>query len=237
MILVQSVATNKLRHFKAVPPWTELPVAARLLQAQYDAKPAAAYNCALLFGLAFTAMLHMVIISNATCCCGASRLRGGKRCQRTTSHEWGQPPVASERRGRRSACATRRALRTPLALLCLRYFVFVSRSVRSRLVSRNVSLSPPKLSVCTIAFWSGALVRVCDMEWFKGLAGRVRQEPEADEAPTMLLETPQERRERWRSVYVIYFTMFQMSLGFSIVLTGVWPYLDKVMYIPPPRSF
>jgi hypothetical protein len=42
------------------------------------------------------------------------------------------------------------------------------------------------------------------------------------------LESPQERRERWRSVYVIYFTMFQMSLGFSIVLTGVWPYLDKV---------
>lgn len=35
------------------------------------------------------------------------------------------------------------------------------------------------------------------------------------------------RRERWRSVYIIYFTMFQMSLGFSIVLTGVWPYLDK----------
>ncbi|XP_063381917.1 major facilitator superfamily domain-containing protein 8 [Cydia fagiglandana] len=42
------------------------------------------------------------------------------------------------------------------------------------------------------------------------------------------LESEQERRERWRSVYVIYFTMFQMSLGFSIVLTGVWPYLDKL---------
>ena len=70
------------------------------------------------------------------------------------------------------------------------------------------------------------------MEWLKGLAGRVRQEPapEEGEAPAgaPLLETPQERRERWRSVYVIYFTMFQMSLGFSIVLTGVWPYLDKV---------
>lgn len=77
------------------------------------------------------------------------------------------------------------------------------------------------------------------MEWFKGMAGRVKRpagergEDEA-EAPSVpepaapLLETPQERRERWRSVYVIYFTMFQMSLGFSIVLTGVWPYLDKV---------
>ncbi|CAH4036738.1 major facilitator superfamily domain-containing protein 8 isoform X1 [Pieris brassicae] len=42
------------------------------------------------------------------------------------------------------------------------------------------------------------------------------------------LESAAQRRERWRSVYVIYFTMFQMSLGFSIVLTGVWPYLDKL---------
>lgn len=71
------------------------------------------------------------------------------------------------------------------------------------------------------------------MEWLKGLAGQVRREPapeegEAAPAGAPLLETEQERRERWRSVYVIYFTMFQMSLGFSIVLTGVWPYLDKV---------
>lgn len=77
------------------------------------------------------------------------------------------------------------------------------------------------------------------MEWLKGMAGRVKRpaaECEEDaaaaesapEPAAPLLETPQERRERWRSVYVIYFTMFQMSLGFSIVLTGVWPYLDKV---------
>ncbi|KOB68795.1 Major facilitator superfamily domain-containing protein 8 [Operophtera brumata] len=50
----------------------------------------------------------------------------------------------------------------------------------------------------------------------------------AEGAGAGLLETERERRERWRSVYVIYFTMFQMSLGFSIVLTGVWPYLDKL---------
>lgn len=52
----------------------------------------------------------------------------------------------------------------------------------------------------------------------------------ATEAARMLqppIENARARRERWRSVYVIYFTMFQMSLGFSIVLTGVWPYLDK----------
>ncbi|CAH0586745.1 unnamed protein product [Chrysodeixis includens] len=79
------------------------------------------------------------------------------------------------------------------------------------------------------------------MEWLKGMAGRVRRgagEREEDEAAAgapapaepqpPILETPQEYRERWRSVYVIYFTMFQMSLGFSIVLTGVWPYLDKL---------
>ncbi|VVC91066.1 unnamed protein product [Leptidea sinapis] len=52
------------------------------------------------------------------------------------------------------------------------------------------------------------------------------------EAPGDELESAQERRERWRSIYVIYFTMFQMSLGFSIVLTGVWPYLDKLVASP-----
>jgi ceroid-lipofuscinosis MFS transporter 7 len=45
------------------------------------------------------------------------------------------------------------------------------------------------------------------------------------------LETPQEKRERWISIRIIYFTMFLMSLGFSIILTGVWPYLDKVSNI------
>lgn len=43
------------------------------------------------------------------------------------------------------------------------------------------------------------------------------------------LETLVEKSQRWRSIYVIYFTMFLMSLGFSIVLTGVWPYLDEVI--------
>ncbi|XP_011496059.1 PREDICTED: major facilitator superfamily domain-containing protein 8 [Ceratosolen solmsi marchali] len=42
------------------------------------------------------------------------------------------------------------------------------------------------------------------------------------------LETVQERKERFRSIYIIYFTMFLMSLGFSIILTGVWPYLEKL---------
>lgn len=42
------------------------------------------------------------------------------------------------------------------------------------------------------------------------------------------LETAEEYKLRWRSIHIIYFTMFLMSLGFSIVLTGVWPYLDKL---------
>lgn len=42
------------------------------------------------------------------------------------------------------------------------------------------------------------------------------------------LETAQEYKERWRSIYVVYFTMFIMSLGFSIVVTGVWPYLNSI---------
>ncbi|XP_069365324.1 major facilitator superfamily domain-containing protein 8-like isoform X2 [Maniola hyperantus] len=63
------------------------------------------------------------------------------------------------------------------------------------------------------------------MEWLRALAGR--READGGAGDGGALETAQERRERWRSVYVIYFTMFQMSLGFSIVLTGVWPYLDK----------
>ncbi|XP_058807793.1 major facilitator superfamily domain-containing protein 8 isoform X2 [Phymastichus coffea] len=42
------------------------------------------------------------------------------------------------------------------------------------------------------------------------------------------LETVEERKERHKSLFVIYFTMFLMSLGFSIVLSGVWPYLHKL---------
>ncbi|XP_070502562.1 major facilitator superfamily domain-containing protein 8-like [Chironomus tepperi] len=43
-----------------------------------------------------------------------------------------------------------------------------------------------------------------------------------------ILETPEERRVRQLSLKIIYFTMFLMTLGFSIILTGIWPYLDKL---------
>lgn len=43
------------------------------------------------------------------------------------------------------------------------------------------------------------------------------------------LETEAEYSSRWLSIRIIYFTMFLMSLGFSVVLTGIWPFLDKVI--------
>lgn len=43
-----------------------------------------------------------------------------------------------------------------------------------------------------------------------------------------MLETDEEKRQRMLSLKIIYFTMFLMTLGFSIILTGIWPYLDKV---------
>ncbi|XP_003706792.1 CLN7/MFS domain-containing 8 [Megachile rotundata] len=61
------------------------------------------------------------------------------------------------------------------------------------------------------------------MDWCKKLLHRRNTIPVDDD-----LETVSERKKRWRSIYVIYFTMFLMSLGFSIILTGVWPYLDKL---------
>lgn len=44
-----------------------------------------------------------------------------------------------------------------------------------------------------------------------------------------VLETENEKKVRLLSLKIIYFTMFLMTLGFSIILTGIWPYLDKVM--------
>ncbi|KAG7324796.1 hypothetical protein KOW79_011112 [Hemibagrus wyckioides] len=35
-------------------------------------------------------------------------------------------------------------------------------------------------------------------------------------------------RSRWRSIRVMYFTMFLSSVGFTIVITSIWPYLQKI---------
>lgn len=57
------------------------------------------------------------------------------------------------------------------------------------------------------------------------LKKKKRARPVADQDG---LETDQEYNERWMSIRIIYFTIFLMSLGFSIVITGVWPYLQKL---------
>ncbi|XP_068231159.1 major facilitator superfamily domain-containing protein 8-like isoform X1 [Palaemon carinicauda] len=46
--------------------------------------------------------------------------------------------------------------------------------------------------------------------------------------PVGVLETAADRKARKRSHYVVYVTTFVMSVGFSIVLTGVWPYLQQL---------
>ena len=66
------------------------------------------------------------------------------------------------------------------------------------------------------------------MSWFKKLQ-RLFKRNKMPENFYENLETAQQNKERWRSIYIVYFTMFIMSLGFSIIVTGVWPYLDKVI--------
>ncbi|KAG7160541.1 major facilitator superfamily domain-containing protein 8-like isoform X1 [Homarus americanus] len=51
--------------------------------------------------------------------------------------------------------------------------------------------------------------------------------PAYQEDHTRLLEIPREKVARKRSHLVAYTTMFVMSIGFSIVLSGVWPYLKE----------
>ena len=45
------------------------------------------------------------------------------------------------------------------------------------------------------------------------------------------LESPLDFKRRKRSHYVIYTTTFIMSIGFSIILTSIWPYLQQVSKI------
>ncbi|ROT64313.1 putative major facilitator superfamily domain-containing protein 8 [Penaeus vannamei] len=55
--------------------------------------------------------------------------------------------------------------------------------------------------------------------------------PRRDNTPdeySLVLETAAERKARKRSHWVAYTTMFVMSIGFSIVLSGVWPYLHEL---------
>jgi hypothetical protein len=60
---------------------------------------------------------------------------------------------------------------------------------------------------------------------------RLTADAEQDSKGQTMLETEHERQSRLTSLRIIYFTMFLMTLGFSIILTGIWPYLDKVRLI------
>uniref|UniRef100_A0A8C5T5P0 Uncharacterized protein n=1 Tax=Malurus cyaneus samueli TaxID=2593467 RepID=A0A8C5T5P0_9PASS len=43
-----------------------------------------------------------------------------------------------------------------------------------------------------------------------------------------VVETQEHYKSRWRSIWIMYLTMFLSSVGFSIVIMSVWPYLQKV---------
>lgn len=49
-----------------------------------------------------------------------------------------------------------------------------------------------------------------------------------DDCKSKVLETKEQKSERYRSLYIIYFTSFLESLGQAITMTGIWPYLNKV---------
>ncbi|XP_026309909.1 major facilitator superfamily domain-containing protein 8 isoform X8 [Piliocolobus tephrosceles] len=43
-----------------------------------------------------------------------------------------------------------------------------------------------------------------------------------------ILETEEHYKSRWRSIRILYLTMFLSSVGFSIVMLSIWPYLQKI---------
>lgn len=45
---------------------------------------------------------------------------------------------------------------------------------------------------------------------------------------SVFIENPLVRRSRWRSIRVMYLTMFLSSVSFSICMSSIWPYLKLV---------
>ncbi|XP_037686554.1 major facilitator superfamily domain-containing protein 8 isoform X2 [Choloepus didactylus] len=43
-----------------------------------------------------------------------------------------------------------------------------------------------------------------------------------------IIETEEHYRSRWRSIRILYLTMFISSIAFSIVIMSIWPYLQKI---------
>ncbi len=55
------------------------------------------------------------------------------------------------------------------------------------------------------------------------------KKPAASDIPDeAALETPAQRKARIRSLYIVHFGMFIFMLGYSIILTGVYPYMEQV---------
>uniref|UniRef100_A0A3P8NIB3 Major facilitator superfamily (MFS) profile domain-containing protein n=1 Tax=Astatotilapia calliptera TaxID=8154 RepID=A0A3P8NIB3_ASTCA len=52
-------------------------------------------------------------------------------------------------------------------------------------------------------------------------------QPEPDSTTPSDDSQDDDYRSRWRSIRVMYFTMFLSSVGFTIVITSLWPYLQK----------
>ncbi|XP_054680726.1 major facilitator superfamily domain-containing protein 8 isoform X4 [Grus americana] len=50
----------------------------------------------------------------------------------------------------------------------------------------------------------------------------------AEEESRDVVETQEHYKSRWRSIWIMYLTMFLSSVGFSIVIMSVWPYLQKI---------
>ena len=42
------------------------------------------------------------------------------------------------------------------------------------------------------------------------------------------METPKEKRQRIISLYIVHTSMFVFALGNSVIMMGVWPYLQAV---------
>nr|KAF6481081.1 major facilitator superfamily domain containing 8 [Molossus molossus] len=68
------------------------------------------------------------------------------------------------------------------------------------------------------------------------MAGRgipAEQEPLLGDRPPgsrewNIIETQEHYKSRWRSIRILYLTMFLSSVGFSIVVMSIWPYLQKI---------
>ncbi|XP_040527351.1 major facilitator superfamily domain-containing protein 8 isoform X1 [Gallus gallus] len=59
-------------------------------------------------------------------------------------------------------------------------------------------------------------------------AGEEEQERQQQQQGRDVVETEEHYKSRWRSIWIMYLTMFLSSVGFSIVIMSVWPYLQKI---------